>query len=92
MMKKNSAKDQIFNLTYGNSRSLIELITILKKYFPKIKIINIPRDKLMPIRGTLSMQKAKNLLNFKSKFNLEKGIAKMIKWYLQKDNEKYFKR
>jgi nucleoside-diphosphate-sugar epimerase len=90
MMTNNKAKNQIFNLTFGNSRSLIELIDILKKYFPNLKVKNIPRDKLMPIRGTLSMSKAKKLLNFKSKFNLEKGISRMIKWYLQKDNEKYF--
>ncbi len=90
MMTNNKAKNQIFNLTFGNSRSLIELIDILKKYFPNLQVKNIPRDKLMPIRGTLSMRKAKKLLNFKSKFNLEKGISRMIKWYLQKDNEKYF--
>ena len=92
MMTKNKAKNQIFNLTFGNSRSLIELISILKKYFPNLKIKKIPRDKLMPIRGTLSMNKAKKVLNFKSKFNLEKGIYKMMKWYLKKDNEKYFTR
>ena len=90
MMKSNKSKNQIFNLTYGKSRSILELINILKIYFPKLKIKTIKRDKLMPIRGTLSMKKAKNLVNFSSEYNLERGMKKMINWYRQKDNEKYF--
>jgi nucleoside-diphosphate-sugar epimerase len=90
MIKNNKSKNEIFNLTYGKSRSILELINILKSYFPKLKIKTIKRDKLMPIRGTLSMNKAKKLLKFKSEYNLEKGIEKMINWYKKKDNEKYF--
>ena len=44
----------------------------------------------MPIRGTLSMSKAKNLINFTSEYNLERGMKRMINWYRQKENEKYF--
>ena len=90
MIKSNNSKNEIFNLTYGKSRSILELINILKIYFPKLKIKTIKRDKLMPIRGTLSMKKAKKLLNFSSEYNLEKGIKRMINWYKKKDNDKYF--
>lgn len=90
MMKSNKSKNQIFNLTYGKSRSILELINILKVYFPRLKIKTIKRDKLMPIRGTLSMKKAKNLINFTSEYNLERGMKRMINWYRQKENEKYF--
>ena len=89
-MKNNNSKNEIFNLTYGKSRSMLELINILKIYFPKLKSKTIKRDKLMPKRGTLSMKKAKKLLNFSSEYNLEKGIKRMINWYRKKDNEKYF--
>lgn len=90
MMRSSKSKNQIFNLTYGKSRSILELITILKIYFPKLKIKTIKRDKLMPKRGTLSMKKAKNLVNFNSEYNLERGIKKMVNWYRKNENEKYF--
>ena len=36
----------------------------------------------MPKRGTLSMDKAKSLINFYPKWHLERGYANYIKWYL----------
>ena len=56
------AENQIFNLTYGGSRSINNLKDILLKDFPKAKIRYEERDKLMPKRGTLSIAKAKNYL------------------------------
>ena len=35
----------------------------------------------MPKRGTLSVRKAKELLNFKPKFSIEVGYKKYINWY-----------
>ena len=35
----------------------------------------------MPFRGTLSVDKAKKLIGYKPKFNIDKGIPKLIKWY-----------
>ena len=35
----------------------------------------------MPYRGTLSIKKAKNKLNYKPKFKIEKGIEKLISYY-----------
>ena len=35
----------------------------------------------MPYRGTLSNKKIKKTLNFNPKFNLEKGVKKLILWY-----------
>ena len=78
---KNSI-NQIFNLTYGEAREINEMVDILKQSFPEIKIKKVDRDKLMPYRGTLSMNKAKSLLNFKSNWELEKGYKRYIQWYL----------
>ena len=36
----------------------------------------------MPIRGTLSNENAKNLLDFQSSWPLEKGYRQYIEWYL----------
>jgi nucleoside-diphosphate-sugar epimerase len=78
--KKNSI-NQIFNLTYGDARKIKTLIEILQEHFPNIKFTNKVRDKLMPVRGTLSIEKAKNLIEYNPKWNLEKGYAKYILWY-----------
>ena len=80
MIKKKSL-NEIFNITYGKSRSLIDLINIIKKNVDKVSVRKVNRDKLMPFRGTLSVKKANKLLNYKPKFNLEKGLPKLIKWY-----------
>jgi nucleoside-diphosphate-sugar epimerase len=89
---KNSV-NQIFNLTFGEARKINEMISILKGYFPTLKVKKIPRDNLMPYRGTLSMNKAKSLLNFKSNWNLEKGYKKYIEWYVnffQNNKNRFF--
>ena len=78
---KNSI-NQIFNLTYGEGKEINEMIEILKKSFPKLKIKRVDRDDLMPYRGTLSMNKAKSLLNLKSNWELEKGYKRYIDWYI----------
>jgi nucleoside-diphosphate-sugar epimerase len=78
---KNSI-NQIFNLTYGEGREINQMIDILKESFPKLKLKKADRDKLMPSRGTLSMNKAKTLLSFKSNWKLEKGYKRYIEWYI----------
>ena len=35
----------------------------------------------MPERGTLDVSKAKRLINYKPKFNIEKGYKTYIEWY-----------
>ena len=75
------AINQIFNITFGNSRTIKELIEILKKEFPNIKVINKPRELLMPLRGTLSNKKSKEFLNYRPTYKLEEGYIEYIKWY-----------
>jgi nucleoside-diphosphate-sugar epimerase len=76
-----SAKNQIFNLTYGQSRSIGELAEIVKTYFPESKVVYQPKDKLTPDRGTLSVEKARSLIGYEPSFPLEKGMEKYIQWY-----------
>lgn len=79
--EKESAKNQIFNLTYGNSRKINELTEILKKEFPDIKIFYKEKEKFMPERGTLDVSKAKKLLGYKPANTIETGYVKYISWY-----------
>ena len=81
VIKNEKSKNQIFNLTHGNGRPINELIEILRANFPKIVIQKKERDKLMPERGTLSIEKAKNLIGFKPIWSLEKGYQEYINWY-----------
>ena len=54
---------------------------IIKKHFPNIKVRNVERDKLMPKRGTLNVDKARDLINYKPSWPLEKGYPQYIDWY-----------
>jgi nucleoside-diphosphate-sugar epimerase len=82
MINNKNSINQIFNLTYGEGREIIEMIDILKESFPKLKVKKVDRDNLMPYRGTLSMNKAKSLLSLKSNWKLEKGYKRYIEWYV----------
>jgi nucleoside-diphosphate-sugar epimerase len=76
-----AACNQVFNMTYGGSRSILDLVKITQKYFPNVEIERVERDKLMPFRGTLSVKKAQRLLGYSPKNPIEVGFPKYIEWY-----------
>jgi nucleoside-diphosphate-sugar epimerase len=81
-----AARNQIFNMTYGESRSVRDLIAIVEKYFPNVRVEYVERDRLMPVRGTLSIAKAVQMLSYAPKYSLEKGLPKYINWYRSLNN------
>jgi len=80
-MKKPEGLNQIFNLTYGSARSIQQLVDIVRKDFPYVKVESVPRDELMPFRGTLSIKKAQALLGYAPKNPIDVGFPKYIGWY-----------
>jgi len=76
-----NSKNEIFNLTFGQGRSIFDLLNILKENFPSTAIKKIPRDRLMPKRGTLSIKKAILLLNYSPKWSIDKAYPEYIRWY-----------
>ncbi len=76
-----NAFNQVFNLTYGKACSIADMAEIIKQHFPSIKVKSIKRDKLMPKRGTLNVDKAKDLIGYNPSWPLEKGYPKYIDWY-----------
>jgi nucleoside-diphosphate-sugar epimerase len=76
-----NAINQTFNLTYGNSRPIIDLIKILQKNFDNVRVVKKKREAFMPERGTLDISKAKDLINFNPQNPIEIGYQKYIKWY-----------
>lgn len=81
VLKSEKAKNQIFNLTYGESRSITEMADVLKRHFPAVNIKYLPKDRFMPSRGTLSVEKAKNVIDYSPRYPLEKGFVNYIEWY-----------
>ena len=73
--------NETFNITYGEGRSVNDLIKILKNNFPNQKVQYKGKEAFSPERGTLDTSKAKKLLNYKSKFSIEKGYNLYIDWY-----------
>lgn len=81
VIENKQSRNQIFNLTYGESRSLGDLAAIVARQFPEIKVNYLPKDKLMPDRGTLSVEKARKMIGYNPQFPIEKGLLNYIKWY-----------
>lgn len=81
VMRKPEARNQTFNLTYGCSRSIQDLLAIVREHFPEVRVEHIERDKLMPVRGTLSIARARTLIGFEPKNPIEVGFPKYIQWY-----------
>lgn len=75
------ARDQIFNITYGRSRSITEVVGLLREHFPDLAVESVERDKLMPFRGTLSTDKAVELLGYQPNHPLERGLPAYVQWY-----------
>ncbi len=78
-----NSKNQIFNMTYGSARTIENMLDILREYFPELKINRKERDKLVPTRGTLSVDKAKELIGYAPSWALETGYRKYIEWYVR---------
>lgn len=90
IIQKPQAINQVFNITYGQSRSINELVEIVQKSFENIPVEYVKRDKLMPFRGTLSIKKAQEMLGYKPANPIEVGIPKYIDWYRKLDKDGQF--
>ena len=57
------------------------MLEILRKCFAKVDIAHSQKDKFTPNRGTLSVDKARELLGYAPKYHLDLGYKKYIEWY-----------
>ena len=81
IIESQNAVNETFNLTYGESRTIGELAKIVEDQFPDIKINYLPKEKLTPDRGTLNVDKARDLIGYEPKFSIEEGFPRYINWY-----------
>jgi len=78
-----AARNEIFNLTYGASRPIRDLVAILREHVPGVEVESVERDQLMPVRGTLSIEKARRLLGYQPTHSIDEGFLRYIEWYLE---------
>ena len=83
VLENEKARNQTFNMTYGEARTIGQMAEIIKEYFPKVNVDYKSKDKLTPDRGTLDISKAKNLLSYNPQYPLERGYRKYIEWYTE---------
>lgn len=82
-IERPEARNEIFNITYGSARPIRDLVEVLKREFGNLKVEHVERDQLMPFRGTLSIDKARQLLGFAPANPIDVGFPKYVKWYRQ---------
>lgn len=75
---------EVFNITGGNARSLLDFAQIVKQHFPDIQLNIVEREKDRPKRGGLDIGKARNLLNYHPEYYLERGIKEYLDFLLGK--------
>lgn len=80
-LERDEAINETFNITYGQSRSLRDMATILQRHFPDLTVRYEPRDRLTPRRGTLCIDKAIAMLDYRPQFPLEAGLERYVNWY-----------
>jgi len=83
VVDKPTARNEIFNLTYGEARSIAEVVDLLRRSFPDLDVAHEERDRLMPERGTLSVAKARDLLGYAPENPIDVGLPKYVDWYRQ---------
>ena len=84
VVNSENSRNETFNITYGESRSLKQMTEIIQEHFDNIEIQYRSKDSLTPDRGTLLVDKAKRMIGYNPSFPLEKAYPKYIQWY--KDN------
>ena len=80
-IEKKKARGQIFNLTYGASRSISDVVDILNAQFPELDVTHKEKDQLTPDRGTLEIDKARVLLDYQPHNPIEVAVPKYVDWY-----------
>ena len=74
-------ENETFNITAGNARSINELVACIREHFPDVDVEYVERDVLRPFRGTLSIDKARDLIGYEPVVALEEGVARYVDWY-----------
>ncbi len=72
------AKNETFNITRGRGRSIKELAEVIQEYLPDVKLEVQPSDMVRPNRGSLDVSKARRLIGYKPRWDIEEGMRVYI--------------
>ena len=75
---REEAVGEVFNITAGRAYTLVEYAELLKRYFPGLTYKVVERDGTRPKRGTLSIDKACEMLGYQPSHSLADGLSKYI--------------
>ncbi|MCF8482210.1 MAG: NAD(P)-dependent oxidoreductase [Rhodospirillum sp.] len=81
-MALEEGRGRTFNITYGNAQPISELAKIIKSYLPQTVLEERPPAPEKPVRGTLMIDRARDYLGFKPRFDLLKGYSDYVRWYM----------
>ncbi len=70
------ANNQVFNLSFGKGRKIVELAQIVLQMFPSVNIENKECKPYRPNRGSLNIEKARQWLHYEPTHPLELGMQK----------------
>jgi nucleoside-diphosphate-sugar epimerase len=69
---------QTFNITHGKARTLLDFVKRLETHYPGLNYEVVERDTFRPKRGTLSIEKARELLGYQPDYDLARGIDEYV--------------
>ncbi len=70
-----------YNLTYGQARTIRELANVVREVVPGTYFEERPAARDKPVRGTLSIERARTALGFAPRWALEDGYRRYCEWY-----------
>lgn len=76
------ARQQTFNISRGEARTIMEAAEIISSLVPNTRIEVRDTDLELPMRGTLDISKARQLLNFEPKISLDEGLKRYYEYLL----------
>lgn len=80
-VENNQAENQIFNMTRGSARTIYDAAKISVGLAKSGDIAANEKDSSYPTRGTLNISKAKTLLEYNPKIDIEDGFKKIYPSY-----------
>ena len=86
VMKTSDIGGEIFNIGYGKQHSVREVVNMIVELTgnnvrPEWR--SVPKRAIEPNVWQADITKAKNVLKWEPEHNLEKGLAKTIKWFME---------
>src|SRR3990167_1044997 len=75
------AKGETFNVSAGNARTIRSVADLVWKRFPETLIVAQASDGYRPVRGTMNIAKAAELLEWRPFWQLERGLTDYMNWY-----------